>query len=84
MLELPSRVAEETSPMLVTGRVDGALAYLKVIPEALYAATGSIVLSDHIQQIEPAPPREQREESTQLSLTAFTTSSGEVRDRNSF
>lgn len=51
-------LAENTYPVLVAGRVAGSLAYLKVIPEALYTAAGSIAISDHIQHVTTAeePP----------------------------
>lgn len=63
-----------THPELVAGMVEGSLAYLKVIPEALYAAAGSIALSDLIHAIDPDTSRDTSEESTQLPLSAFTPS----------
>lgn len=61
--------AVESAPMLVAGRVEGALAYLKLIPEALYTAVGSIALSDYIEHsaTDASPP----EPSVPSSQTTF-------------
>jgi virulence-associated protein VagC len=41
-----SRFANETKPMVVAGTVEDGVAYLKLIPECLYAQAGSINLTD--------------------------------------
>lgn len=79
MLTIPAACPDEqfavgTSPELVAGMVEGSLAYLKVIPETLYAAAGSIALSDLIHALDPDASRDAPEESTQLPLSAFTPS----------